>query len=166
MLRELQDDIESARFDTGDRKVELPVKLKVHDSLYVPLAKWNMLLAGNYRCVQKDSMRSIKDAVHSDIELSRSVYDWVGELCRKLGASVKDQVPFEKYADAARGLGKPSSVARALFGGATAVERVDRLVQSIGAQRAMHCDAVDDVVALVDARLQANRAKSVKVATA
>ena len=76
----------------GDGKIELPVKLKVHDSIFVPLAKWAMLLTGNYRCVQKDAARSIKEAVHTDIEASRSVYNWVVELCVKLGASRDDLV--------------------------------------------------------------------------
>jgi len=62
ILRRLESDIEAARFDG----IELPVKLKVHESVFVPLAKWAMLLAGNYRCVQRDGMRPIKDAVHSD----------------------------------------------------------------------------------------------------
>src|SRR6266849_4594657 len=31
ILRKLQDDIEAVRFDAGDGKIELPVKLKVHD---------------------------------------------------------------------------------------------------------------------------------------
>ena len=79
------------------------LELKVHDSVFVPLAKWSMLLTGNYRCVQQDEMRAIRDAVHSDLDRSRSVYDWVGEVCRKLGASGEDQVPFEKYANAANG---------------------------------------------------------------
>jgi hypothetical protein len=153
----MQSDIEAIRFDTGAGVIELPVKLKVHDSLFVPLAKWSMLLAGNYRCIQKDAMRSIKEAVHSDIALSRSVYNWVGELCKALGASEKDLVPFEKYANAAQGLAKPSSAARALFGGATNIERVDCLVKSIAAMKGMQCDAVDEIVALVEARLEANR---------
>jgi len=38
------------------------------------------------------------------------------------------------------------------------VERVDRLVHRLGAAQGMHCDAVDAVVALVDAKLEANRA--------
>ena len=59
MLRQLQDEIEAIRLDTSEGKVELPVKLKVYDSLFVPLAKWAMLLAGNYRCVTKDGMRKI-----------------------------------------------------------------------------------------------------------
>jgi hypothetical protein len=36
LLRQLQADIEAIRFDTGDGEVELPVKLKVHDSIFVP----------------------------------------------------------------------------------------------------------------------------------
>jgi hypothetical protein len=157
MLRELESDIEAIRFDTGSGKIELPVKLKVHDSVFVPLAKWSMLLTGNYRCIQKDGMRSIKDAVHSDIEASRSVYNWVAKLCMSLGAAEKDLVPFEKYAAAAQGLAGPSSAARTLFGGAPDIERVDRLVQTIAKQKGMQSDAVDAVVALVDARLEANR---------
>ena len=157
MLRHMAADIESARFDTDEGAIELPVKLKVHDSVFVPLAKWNMLLTGNYRCIQKDGMRSINDAVHSDIDLSRSVYNWVGELCRTLGATEADQVPFEKYANAARGLLKPSSAARALFGGAANIERVDHLVRSIAATKGMHSDTVDEVVAAVDAHLDLNR---------
>ena len=47
-------DIEAARFEVDGEKIELPVKLKVHDSVFVPLAKWAMLLAGNYRCVKAD----------------------------------------------------------------------------------------------------------------
>ena len=155
VLRQMQADIEAVRF--GSNKLELPVKLKVHDSVFVPLAKWSMLLTGNYRCVQKDGMRSICDAVHADLDASRSVYNWVGALCKSLGAAEQDLVPFEKYASAARGLSKPSSAARALAGGATAIERVDLLVQSLAAQKRMRSDAVDQTVALVDSWLARNR---------
>src|SRR5258708_28696259 len=81
MLLQLQDEIEAIRYDTGDGKVELPVKLKVYDSIFVPLAKWAMLLAGNYRCVTKDGMRTAQEAVWSDLETSRSVYNFVFDLC-------------------------------------------------------------------------------------
>ena len=157
MLRRLAADIEAIRFDAGDGPIELPVKLKVHDSLYVPLAKWSMLLAGNYRCIQKDGMRPIRDAVHADFEATRAVYAWVATLCKSLGAAERDLVPFEKYASAAQGLASPSSAARALLAGAPNIERVDRLVQIIAAQKGMQSDAVDAIVALVDARLAANR---------
>ena len=160
MLRRMQADIEAARYETGVGEIELPVKLKVHDSIFVPLAKWSMLLTGNYRCVQKDAARSIRDAVHKDIDESRSVYDWVRGLCIKLGAAPDDLVPFEKYASAAQGLALPSSAARALFAGAPNIERVDRLVQSIAAQKGMRLAAIDETVALVDARLTVNRRKA------
>jgi hypothetical protein len=157
MLRRMQADIEAVRFDAGGDRIELPVKLKVHDSVFVPLAKWAMLLTGNYRCVTKDGPRSIKDAVHTNLAESRSVYDWVRELCITLGAAPEDLVPFEKYATAGEGLSRPSSAARALFAGAPNIERVDRLVQGIAAQKGMRNPLVDETVALVDARLAANR---------
>jgi hypothetical protein len=157
MLRQMERDIEAVRYDTGDGKIELPVKLKVHDSIFVPLAKWAMLITGNYRCVQKDEARSIKDAVHSDLAESRAVYQWVTELCLKLGAVPADLVPFEKYAAAAQTLVRPSSAARALFAGAPNIERVDRLVQAIAQQKGMRLPVLDATVALVDARLQQNR---------
>ena len=159
ILRQLEADIEAVRFDTGGGKIELPVKLKVHESVFVPLAKWSMLLAGNYRCVQKDAARSIKEAVHSDLEATRAVYSWVAKLCVSLGAAEKDLVPFEKYAAAALSLLTPSSAARALFAGAPNIERVDRLVKTVAAQKGMHNDVVDETVALVDARLEVNRKK-------
>ena len=160
-LRQLDVQIEAARFEVGGGKIELPVKLKVHDSIFVPLAKWAMLLAGNYRCVQKDGMRSIKEAVHTDIEVSRAVYSWVVQLCKSLGAADEDLVPFEKYANAARSLANPSSAARALAGGAPNIERTDRLVQLIAMQKGMRNAEVDKTVALVDGWLEANRKKTV-----
>jgi hypothetical protein len=157
MLRDMQAGIEAVRWDAGGDRIELPVKLKVHDSVFVPLAKWAMLLTGNYRCVTKDGPRAIKEAVHTNPEESRAVYDWVRELCIKLGAAPGDLVPFEKYAAAAQGLVRPSSAARALFAGAPNIERVDRLVQAIAAQKGMRNATVDETVALVDARLEGNR---------
>ncbi len=160
ILRRLEADIEAVRFDVGGSKIELPVKLKVHDSVFVPLAKWSMLLAGNYRCVQKDGMIPIKEAVHADLEASRAVYNWVAKLCVSLGAAEKDMVPFEKYAAAAQSLGSPSSAARALAAGAPNIERTDRLVQTIGAQKGMRNEVVDRTVALVDGWIEANRKKA------
>jgi len=156
ILKKLEADIEAARFD----KMELPVKLKVHDSVFVPLAKWAMLIAGNYRCVTKEGIRTIKDAVHSDINASRAAYNWVVNLCVLLGAKESDLVPFEKYAAAAQSLGSPSSAARALYGGAPYIERVDRLVQAIALQKGMRLPALYEVVGLVDAKLEANRKKA------
>jgi hypothetical protein len=153
ILRQLEADVEAARFEG----MELPVKLKVHDSVFVPLAKWAMLLAGNYRCIQREGIRPIKEAVHSDVAASRAVYDWVVKLCVSLGADSKDLVPFDKYAAAAQSLVTPSSAARAVAAGAPNIERTDRLVKAIGAQKDMRLAEVDEIVATVDARLEANR---------
>jgi hypothetical protein len=160
ILRQLEKDIEAIRFDVPEGKIELPVKLKVYDSIFVPLAKWAMLLAGNYRCVTKDGMRTAQEAVHSDIETSRSVYNFVFDLCVKLGAKPEDLVPFEKYAAAAQSLTRPASAARALQNGAPNIERADKLVQLIAKQKGMSHPVIDATVALVDARLEANRKKA------
>ncbi|HEU4735224.1 MAG TPA: hypothetical protein VFT22_45345 [Kofleriaceae bacterium] len=158
LLRKLEAAIEEARFDPGDGPIEIPVKLKVHDSIFVPLAKWPMLITGNYRCILADRMIPIQEAVHGDLERSKQVYDWVSKLCVGLGADEADLVPFDKYAKAADGLGKPSSAARALFGGAAHIERVDCLVRRIASQRGQTFDTLDEIVRLVDARLAGNRA--------
>jgi hypothetical protein len=157
MLEAIAAGIEAARFDVDGARIELPVKLKVHDSVYVPLAKWAMLLAGNYRCVGAVAMIPIRDAVHGDLAASRAVYDWVVTLCEALGAARADMVPFDKYANAALSLASPSSAARALANGARDIERVDRLVQVLGAQKGMRSGAVDAIVARVDAWLARNR---------
>jgi hypothetical protein len=157
ILRQMEKDVDAARYNAGNGPIELPVKLRVHDSIFVPLAKWAMLLTGNYRCVTQDGAIDIKDAVHRDIETSRAVYNWVCGVCDRLGASPNDLVPFEKYAAAANDLVRPSSAARALNNGAPNIERTDRLVQLTAAQFGMRNEVVDRTVALVDARLAANR---------
>jgi len=160
ILQQLQDEIEAIRFDAGDGRIELPVKLKVHDSVFVPLAKWAMLLTGNYRCITRDGAINIQEAVHRDLEASRSVYNFVVDLCVKLGARRDDLVPFEKYAAAAQSLTRPSSAARALNNGVPNIERADKLVQLIAAQKGLRNPFIDATVALVDARLEANRKKA------
>jgi hypothetical protein len=160
LLRELEADIEAARYPLGANSIEIPVKLKVHESLFVPLAKWPMLMTGNYRCIRPDGMVSIKEAVHGEPGTSRTIYEWVCEVCIGLGAAAADLVPFEKYAQAADGLGKPSSAARALMGGARHIERADCLVRRIAEQQGRRSDAVDQIVKLVDELLAKNRAKA------
>lgn len=152
-LLDLAASIDAARLDTGTTRVEVPVKLKVHDSVFVPLAKWPMLITGNYRCIGRDDVRSIESAVHTDLEASRRVYQWVLELCLSLGAAEQELVTFERYTAAATALKAPSSVARALAAGAARIERVDRLVQGIAAQHGRHLAELDEIVATVDARL-------------
>ena len=152
MLRRLEADIAAVTIDGKD----VPVKLRVYESLFVPMAKWSMLLTGNYRCVEGDGVRAIRDAVHSDLDSSTQMYGWVDALARQLGADPADQVPFEKYANAATGLLKPSSAARAIDSGVDRIERVDRLVQMIGRGLGLQNQQLDEIVAIVDARLATN----------
>jgi hypothetical protein len=149
LLRELEADIGTVTLDGQD----VPVKLKVFDSLFVPLAKWSMLLTGNYRCITPREPRSIRDAVHEDLNLSRSIYDHVDAVARRLGADPKDQVPFAKYAKAAESLLKPSSAARAVAAGAPFIERVDLLVKLISHQLDMPNTEIDRTVQIVDHKL-------------
>jgi hypothetical protein len=160
IIRNLEKDVDAARLDVGGEKIELPVKLKAYDSIWVPLAKWAMLLAGNYRCITPDGMRTAQEAVHSNLEESKSVYNFVFDLCVKLGANPNDLVPFEKYAAAAQSLTRPASAARALQNGAPNIERADKLVQLIAKQKGLSHPAIDAQVALVDRRLDANRKKA------
>lgn len=149
LLRELDADISKVTLDGHD----VPVKLKVHDSLFVPLAKWSMLMTGNYRCITLKEPRSIRDAVHEDLALSRSIYEHVDAIARRLGADSADQVPFEKYAKAAENLLKPSSAARAVAAGAPFIERVDLLVKLISHQLGMPNAEIDRTVDIVDRKL-------------
>jgi len=160
ILRQLEQEIDAVRYDAPEGKIQLPVHLRVHDSIFVPLAKWAMLLAGNYRCVTRDGMRTAQEAVWSDLETARSVYNFVNDLCVRLGAKPDDLVPFEKYAAAAQSLTRPASAARALQNGAAFIERADKLVQLIAKQKGLSHPAIDAQVALVDTRLEANRKKA------
>lgn len=153
MLRQLENDIASVTLEGKD----VPVKLRVYESLFVPMAKWSMLLTGNYRCVTADGVRPIQEAVHSDLAQSKRMYAWVDELAQKLGADAADLVAFEKYAKAAENLLKPSSVARAIDAGSYSIERVDKLVQMVGVELGIQSDAVDQVVSTVDQRIIQNR---------
>jgi hypothetical protein len=157
LLRRLEIDIEAARFAPGDGPLEIPVKLKVYDSVFVPLAKWPMLMAGNYRCVRRDEMISIQQAVCGNPAESRAVYDWVRKVCIALGATDADLVPFDKYAGAAQGLTGASSAARTLFAGAEHIERVDCLIRQIAQLQGDRSNALDEIVGLVDDRLATNR---------
>ena len=157
ILQQLEADIEAVRYTLNGESLELPVKLKVFDSLFVPLAKWSMLLTGNYRCIQAEGMRPIKEAVLGDMAQSKDIYEWVAQLCEKMGASPDDLVPFEKYAAASDGLAKPSSAARALAAGSTHIERVDLIVQTFAAQLGLRHPSVDETVSVVNGWLERNR---------
>ncbi|MEI4233797.1 ketopantoate reductase family protein [Roseovarius sp. D22-M7] len=152
ILRDLESAIDAVRVDGMD----VPVKLRVFDSLFVPFAKWSMLLTGNYRCVLPDGARPIKEAVHGDIDLSQHIYELVNEVVSRLGADPEDRVPFQKYANAANGLLKPSSAARAINDGAQRVERVDMLVTLVAQQVGVSVSELSSIVETVNARLKEN----------
>jgi len=153
MLSELETGIAAYRIDGKD----VPVKLRVFESLYVPFAKWAMLATGNYRCITKDGPQAIRDAVHGDLEKSKEIYAFVNSIVEKLGASPEDMVPFEKYAAAAQNLLKPSSAARAVYAGATNIERVDKLIKLTADALGMSHPAIRETVEIVDMKLDENR---------
>jgi hypothetical protein len=159
LMQALARDIEKAVFASPAGPLALPVKLKVHDSPFVPLSKWPMLVTGNYRCILEDGVRSIEEAVHADVAASRAIYGSVLELLGRIGAPEGDLVPFDAYAKAATSLTVPSSAARAIAAGAVEIERVDRLVRAVAAQKSMRMPALDDIIRVVDARLAANRSR-------
>ena len=152
ILHDLEESIANVRLDDRD----VPVKLRVHDSIFVPLAKWSMLLTGNYRSITQAEPRSICDAVHSDLEESRAIYEFVDSLVQRLGAAPTDAVPFDKYAKAAQNLLKPSSAARAVAAGAPFIERVDVLVQLIAKDLGIASSDIDKTVSIVDEQLESN----------
>jgi hypothetical protein len=159
LLRELGESVDNARFEVDGESLDIPVKLKVHESIFVPLAKWPMLLTGNYRCILDEGIRPIQVAVNDDLEASRVIYEWVASLCRTLGAADEDLVAFDKYAAAASALKTPSSAARALLSGAPNIERIDRLVRSVAAQKGLAHPEIDAIVARVDGWIVRNRLK-------
>lgn len=190
MLRQIEDDIQGIRYkentnndsNNDSNTIELPVKLRVHDSVFVPLAKWAMLLAGNYRCIEASgTIISIQEAVTRDVEAIRRVYSYVVDLCVGLGGSPKDFILFDKYLKAADSLKSPSSAAREIASGATNIERVDKIVALIGAvERQRHSkpqreeddggddltnnekpfETIDGIVKIVDDWLEKNKTQN------
>ncbi len=159
ILETLSADIENYKLDGKD----VPVKLRVFDSLFVPFAKWAMLATGNYRSITNHGPQSICDAVHNNIKLSENIYDFVNHMVLQLGANKEDLVPFEKYAQAAKGLSKPSSAARAIFLGATNIERVDKLIKLASDSIGRNNFDLNKTVMIVDNKLTQNYEKNKQI---
>ena len=160
MLRELAADVEAARFEVGGETIELPVKLKVHDSVFVPLAKWAMLLAGNYRCVQADSVRSIKEAVHGDLaEIARRLRLGGGPV--RLAGREPGRHGAVREVRGRRAIARQPVVGRARAGQRRAAHRARRSPGAIGRRRSAGAipTSSTQTVALVDAWLVRNRRK-------
>ena len=122
-------------------------------SEHVPLAKWPMLMTGNYRCITDSAPTSIRDAVHQNLEVSEAIYDTVTALCRELGARDLDMVSFASYAKATRLLIRPSSVARALEQENPRVERMDILIEKLLGSRNMGSDLISQIVNRVSRKM-------------
>ncbi len=152
ILTTLEADVENYQIDGKD----VPVKLRVFDSIFVPFAKWAMLATGNYRCITREGPRSINDAVHSDIDKSKEIYDFVNGVVERLGADPSDMVPFGKYAAAAKNLLKPSSAARAVFAGAANIERVDKVIKLSADELQMSNPTISETIIIVDESLSNN----------
>jgi len=116
-----------------------------------------MLITGNFRCMTDGAPLSISEAVCRNIDESRQLYEWVMQVCIALGADESTLVSFYRYLAAAEGLSLPSSLARGLHAGATAVERVDRLIQTLARRQGMAHPTLDMIVADVSDRLEKNR---------
>ena len=164
MLIALADSMDALRVRQGGNTHQLGVRLVAHSDPLVSMAKWPMLIAGNFRCWKSHGPISIADAVHADLYQSRFIYEWVGELCtalaREADLPAPALVPFERYAQAAKSLTLPSSLARGLAAGATRVERVDLLLHGLADQRGLGNPVLNIIVDVVSQSLQNNRALS------
>jgi len=157
MLEQLSTDIDAFRIDAGGTLCQPRVRLRPNASNFAPLAKWPMLITGNFRCMTSGDPISIGQAVCSNEPESRDIYEWVSQVCMALGAEESALVPFNRYLAAAEGLSLPSSLARGLHAGATAVERVDKLIHSLASRHGMAHQSLDRIVADVSAILKINQ---------
>ena len=162
ILRQLEKEIDAVRFDPGDgSKIELPVKLRVHDfdlraaRQVVDAARRQLPLRHQGRHADRAGGGALRPR---DLE-ARSTTS-CSTSASSSAPTPADLVPFEKYAAAAQSLVRPASAARALQNGAPNIERADKLVQLIAKQKGLSHPAIDAQVALVDARIAANRKKA------
>ena len=156
LLHHLASDIKAIRFNHQGQNIRLPVLLRIFESPYVALAKWPILITGNYRCMTDKGMRSISEAVHANLADSQKIYESVTALCLKLGATEKDLVPFKDYCKAALNLTVPSSAVRALNAGEKNIERFDKLLQIIATQLGLHFEFIDEIVEIIDLNIEKN----------
>jgi hypothetical protein len=150
LLETVAEAIDRSRVERDGVKYHPKVRLRAVMSIYAPLSKWPMLIAGNCRCVTDAEPISIRDAIHSDLSTSRELYGWVVQQCLRLGAAESDMVEFDRYAEAALDLPRPSSLARALYAGAAAVERPDRLVLQLARNLGESNRMLADIVTKID----------------
>jgi hypothetical protein len=157
MLEGLADDIDGTRIEHEGALCQPCVRLRPHASNHIPLSKWPMLITGNFRCLSDGPPLSIGQAVSRNLNESRELYEWITEVCLALGAEKSIMVPFDVYLAAAEALTLPSSLARGLFAGAIAAERVDVLIQALAGRHGMSHPVLDRIVGEISAVLEKNR---------
>ena len=161
MLQQLATSIDELEVSFNGKQHEIGVRLIAHPHPLVSMAKWPMLITGNFRCWSSNGIVSIADAVHADPQSSAEIYEWISMVCQKLCAANDFHdvplVPFERYAEAAHFLTLPSSLARGLSNGVPRVERVDKLIRKLALSFDMQNTALDTIVSEVDSALAENK---------
>jgi len=142
--------------DSGGNRLRPPVALIASRSLFVPLAKWPMLITGNCQCVLADGSQTIAAAVLTDSVASSAIYADVTHLVIRLGAAERDLVGFDAYAKAAASLTRPASLARALDAGNLRIERVDLLIRNLMAEQGLATGLIQPIVDRIEARILRN----------
>lgn len=153
-LERLARDIAAVRVGTAAGDTPVPVKLIAGTSPFLPLVKLPMLMTGNYRSITPEGPIPIAEAVWRNPARSRAIYDETCAVLVARGVPPGILVPFARYAEAARALTLPSAVARALAGGATAIERADLLLPALARGRIRLSDEITGVIARIDAQLE------------
>lgn len=160
MLQQLATSIGDLKVTFNGENHETGVRLIAHHHPLVSMAKWPMLITGNFRCWSSNGVVSIADAVHADLKSSAEIYAWTSAVCRELcvAAGIHDVplVPFDRYAEAAHSLSLPSSLARGLSNGVPRVERVDKLLRTLAMSFDMQNTILDIIVSDVDRALAEN----------
>jgi len=146
LLKKISANIKSSRLKIENTQIRIPINLNIYNSVYVPISKWPMLIAGNYRCIESSGLISIKEALFKNIEESRLIYNDVIKLCILIGAEEKNLINFETYLKAAKNLTAPSSVARAVHSGNQDFERVDKLILFIAEDKGMEIHKLKEIV--------------------
>ena len=137
--------------------LRIPVYIVIEQSKFVAMTKWPMLICGNYRCVEKDKIISIKDAVLQDEKTSEKIYNDVTKLCIMLGAEESLMVPFKHYFRRVPKLDAPSSVARMIESKKMNIERFDKLLKIISEKNNIEISDLEKIVSIIDSRLEKNR---------
>ena len=142
------------KLETDVKKLKLPIYFNVFNNPLISLAKWPMLITGNYRCIKKDRILSIKDAIAEDLEYSKKIYNSVLEFSINLGANQKDLIIFEKYLKRSSLLDAPSSVARAISNRNKDIERFDLLLNEISEQKNYEVIGLSEIIETINNRIK------------